>query len=100
MHTAYDRKDNTEPASITALAVSKDHRTLYVGEFISLSSQRNSDYLNIISTISQVMREVEFGVGASLNNLDGWLIIGLRTKLRLNASVVISSEFITFLIIE
>lgn len=23
MHTAYDRKDNTEPASITALAVSK-----------------------------------------------------------------------------
>lgn len=32
MHTAYDRKDNTEPASITALAVSKDHRTLYVGE--------------------------------------------------------------------
>ncbi|KAL7045561.1 hypothetical protein ACKWTF_002261 [Chironomus riparius] len=31
MHTAYDRKDNSEPASITALAVSKDHRTLYVG---------------------------------------------------------------------
>jgi hypothetical protein len=23
MHTAYDRKDNAEPASITALAVSK-----------------------------------------------------------------------------
>lgn len=33
MHTAYDRKDNSEPASITALAVSKDHRTLYVGEY-------------------------------------------------------------------
>lgn len=33
MHTAYDRKDNSEPASITALAVSKDHRTLYVGKF-------------------------------------------------------------------
>lgn len=32
MHTAYDRKDNSEPASITSLAVSKDHRTLYVGE--------------------------------------------------------------------
>ncbi|XP_055711660.1 WD repeat and FYVE domain-containing protein 3 [Phlebotomus papatasi] len=32
MHTAYDRKDNTEPASITSLAVSKDHRTLYVGD--------------------------------------------------------------------
>ncbi|KAL7045563.1 hypothetical protein ACKWTF_002261 [Chironomus riparius] len=32
MHTAYDRKDNSEPASITALAVSKDHRTLYVGD--------------------------------------------------------------------
>ncbi|KAJ8676714.1 hypothetical protein QAD02_012501 [Eretmocerus hayati] len=32
MHTAYDRKDNTEPASITALAVSKDHRTVYVGD--------------------------------------------------------------------
>lgn len=34
MHTAYDRKDNSEPASITALAVSKDHRTLYVGKYI------------------------------------------------------------------
>lgn len=34
MHTAYDRKDNCEPASITSLAVSKDHRTLYVGEFV------------------------------------------------------------------
>lgn len=32
MHTAYDRKDNAEPASITALAVSKDHKTLYVGD--------------------------------------------------------------------
>ncbi|PSN33430.1 hypothetical protein C0J52_26938 [Blattella germanica] len=32
MHTAYDRKDNAEPASITALAVSRDHRTVYVGD--------------------------------------------------------------------
>ncbi|XP_019753468.2 WD repeat and FYVE domain-containing protein 3 isoform X1 [Dendroctonus ponderosae] len=32
MHTAYDRKDNTEPASISALAVSKDHRIFYVGD--------------------------------------------------------------------
>lgn len=32
MHTAYDRKDNAEPASITALAVSKDHKVLYVGD--------------------------------------------------------------------
>nr|XP_022909115.1 WD repeat and FYVE domain-containing protein 3 [Onthophagus taurus] len=32
MHTAYDRKDNTEPASITSLAVSRDHRTVYVGD--------------------------------------------------------------------
>ncbi|XP_076043582.1 WD repeat and FYVE domain containing 3 bchs isoform X2 [Oratosquilla oratoria] len=32
MHTAYDRKDNTEPASVTALAVSKDHRTVLVGD--------------------------------------------------------------------
>ncbi|XP_060523655.1 WD repeat and FYVE domain-containing protein 3 [Cylas formicarius] len=32
MHTAYDRKDNAEPASITALAVSKDHRVVYVGD--------------------------------------------------------------------
>lgn len=32
MHTAYDRKDNAEPASITAMAVSKDHRTLYIGD--------------------------------------------------------------------
>uniref|UniRef100_A0A8D8WKM9 WD repeat and FYVE domain-containing protein 3 n=1 Tax=Cacopsylla melanoneura TaxID=428564 RepID=A0A8D8WKM9_9HEMI len=32
MHTAYDRKDNTEPASITALSISRDHRTVYVGD--------------------------------------------------------------------
>ncbi|CAH1111054.1 unnamed protein product [Psylliodes chrysocephalus] len=32
MHTAYDRKDNAEPASVTALAVSKDHRSVYVGD--------------------------------------------------------------------
>ncbi|XP_055626947.1 WD repeat and FYVE domain-containing protein 3 isoform X3 [Toxorhynchites rutilus septentrionalis] len=32
MHTAYDRKDNTEPASITSLAISNDHRTVFVGD--------------------------------------------------------------------
>ncbi|CAH0558995.1 unnamed protein product [Brassicogethes aeneus] len=32
MHTAFDRKDNAEPASITALAVSKDHRSVFVGD--------------------------------------------------------------------
>ncbi|XP_068245244.1 WD repeat and FYVE domain-containing protein 3 isoform X2 [Palaemon carinicauda] len=32
MHTAYDRRDNNEPASVTALAVSKDHRTVLVGD--------------------------------------------------------------------
>lgn len=39
MHTAYDRKDNAEPASITALAVSKDHKTL-VSYSKSISSPR------------------------------------------------------------
>ncbi|XP_050072593.1 WD repeat and FYVE domain-containing protein 3 [Anopheles maculipalpis] len=32
LHTAYDHKNNVEPASITALAISKDHHTLYVGD--------------------------------------------------------------------
>ncbi|KAK6633574.1 hypothetical protein RUM44_004181 [Polyplax serrata] len=32
MHTAFDRKDNSQPASITALAVSKEQRTVYVGD--------------------------------------------------------------------
>ncbi|CAG0901428.1 unnamed protein product [Cyprideis torosa] len=32
MHTAYGRRDNAEPASITALAVSRDHRCVYVGD--------------------------------------------------------------------
>ncbi|XP_050525205.1 WD repeat and FYVE domain-containing protein 3 isoform X2 [Daktulosphaira vitifoliae] len=32
MHTAYDRKDNAEPASITCISISKDHRTLYIGD--------------------------------------------------------------------
>jgi hypothetical protein len=32
MHTAFERADNAEPAAVTALAMSKDHRTLYVGD--------------------------------------------------------------------
>eukprot|EP00095_Tigriopus_kingsejongensis_P009945 maker-scaffold981_size73921-snap-gene-0.19 protein:Tk09945 transcript:maker-scaffold981_size73921-snap-gene-0.19-mRNA-1 annotation:"low quality protein: wd repeat and fyve domain-containing protein 3" len=32
MHTAFERADNVEPASVTALAVSKDHRSIYVGD--------------------------------------------------------------------
>lgn len=47
MHTAYDRKDNTEPASITSLAVSKDHRTLYVGELsVRFIMMTFTDYLD------------------------------------------------------
>ncbi|XP_066304852.1 WD repeat and FYVE domain-containing protein 3-like isoform X4 [Branchiostoma lanceolatum] len=32
MHTAYDRRDNHEPAAITALATSKDHTRVFVGD--------------------------------------------------------------------
>ena len=32
LHTAFYRSDNCEPAAVTALAMSKDHRTLYVGD--------------------------------------------------------------------
>lgn len=32
MHTAYERKENPSPASVTALGISKDHKTLYVGD--------------------------------------------------------------------
>ncbi|CAD5124378.1 unnamed protein product [Dimorphilus gyrociliatus] len=32
MHTAYERKDNQQPAAVTAIAVSRDHRTIYVGD--------------------------------------------------------------------
>ena len=32
MHTAFERNDNVDPAAVTALAVSKDHRTIYVGD--------------------------------------------------------------------
>ena len=32
MHTAFSRADNTEPAAVTSLAVSRDHRTLFVGD--------------------------------------------------------------------
>ena len=31
-HTAFERSDNTEPAAVTSLAVSRDHRTLFVGD--------------------------------------------------------------------
>ncbi|KAH7637627.1 ph domain associated with beige/beach domain containing protein [Dermatophagoides farinae] len=32
MHTAYERKDNKDPAAITCIAISKDHRNLFVGD--------------------------------------------------------------------
>lgn len=32
MHTAFERKDNKEPAAITCLAISKDHRNVFVGD--------------------------------------------------------------------
>jgi len=32
MHTAFERADNASPAAVTALAVSKDHKTVYVGD--------------------------------------------------------------------
>ncbi|KAJ8263051.1 hypothetical protein COCON_G00155080 [Conger conger] len=32
MHTAFDRKDNTHPAEISALAISKDHSKMLVGD--------------------------------------------------------------------
>jgi len=32
MHTSFDRKDNSDPASVTALSISKDNRTIYVGD--------------------------------------------------------------------
>ncbi|MCP9266082.1 WD repeat and FYVE domain-containing protein 3 [Dirofilaria immitis] len=33
-HTAFNRKDNPYPASITAIAPSRDHRTLFVGDSV------------------------------------------------------------------
>ncbi|CAI9723395.1 repeat and FYVE domain-containing 3-like isoform X2 [Octopus vulgaris] len=32
MHTAFERKDNKDPAAVTTIAVSKDHKTIYVGD--------------------------------------------------------------------
>jgi hypothetical protein len=32
MHTSYDRKDNSEPASVTAVSISKDNKIVYVGD--------------------------------------------------------------------
>jgi len=32
MHTAYDRQDNSDPASVTSIAISRDHRTVLVGD--------------------------------------------------------------------
>ena len=32
MHTAFERKDNKDPAAVTAIAISKDHKTVYVGD--------------------------------------------------------------------
>ncbi|XP_064637335.1 WD repeat and FYVE domain-containing protein 3-like isoform X3 [Lineus longissimus] len=32
MHTAFERTDNKEPAAVTTIAVSRDHKTVYVGD--------------------------------------------------------------------
>ena len=32
MHTAFERPDNVDPAGVTALAISKDHKSVYVGD--------------------------------------------------------------------
>ncbi|KAL4240237.1 WD repeat and FYVE domain-containing protein 3 [Mactra antiquata] len=32
MHTAFERKDNKDPAAVTAVAISRDHKTVYVGD--------------------------------------------------------------------
>ncbi|KAL5018829.1 hypothetical protein ScPMuIL_004551 [Solemya velum] len=32
MHTAFERKDNKDPAAVTAIAISRDHKTVYVGD--------------------------------------------------------------------
>ncbi|KAJ8022395.1 WD repeat and FYVE domain-containing protein 3 [Holothuria leucospilota] len=32
MHTAFERKDNPNPAAVTALAISKDHMRIFVGD--------------------------------------------------------------------
>ena len=32
MHTAFERPDNVDPAAVTALAISKDHKSVYVGD--------------------------------------------------------------------
>jgi WD repeat and FYVE domain-containing protein 3 len=32
MHTAFDRKDNPDPAAVSALAISKDNKSIYVGD--------------------------------------------------------------------
>lgn len=43
MHTAYDRKDNTEPASITALAVSRYFHIYYQKENSPKSSKPSNN---------------------------------------------------------
>lgn len=45
MHTAYDLKGNVEPASITSLAISKDHRTVFVGNY----PDTLCSYINVIT---------------------------------------------------
>ncbi|KAH3872283.1 hypothetical protein DPMN_035498 [Dreissena polymorpha] len=32
MHTAFERKDNKDPAAVTAVAIARDHKTVYVGD--------------------------------------------------------------------
>uniref|UniRef100_A0A1I8IRL4 WD repeat and FYVE domain-containing protein 3 n=1 Tax=Macrostomum lignano TaxID=282301 RepID=A0A1I8IRL4_9PLAT len=32
MHTAYERNDNSQPAGVTSLSISRDHRAVYIGD--------------------------------------------------------------------
>ena len=54
MHTAYERPDNVDPAGVTALAVSKDHKSVYVGDekgrvFVSYKEKQGA--LNALETM-------------------------------------------------
>ena len=93
MHTAYDRKDNAQPASITALAVSK---YVQISKLLFLPSESRFQFSEIpfIAESTRLFtsgtRGGECFLGALRSNPAGpWQIIGLKTKEQMLASVAV-----------
>lgn len=103
MHTAYDRKDNSEPASITSLAVSKDHRTLYVGELSCENLKVTREVIKKLLCRRRKRTSVLMERSWAAWPRNGWSLVEGRSRravrwlpYQVNLNTPISLHFLTF----